>query len=100
MTPSHCQKPLLGGRILRGAVGVAFLAGIPFVPEFDLAWLGILALVVAGAIFLLAGILANPGCELTAPVNVFLPHDRRLHCFCPLFSPIDRLERALRRRLS
>lgn len=100
MTKRSHPEPLLGGRLVRAVVGLAFFVGIPFVPAFDLAWLGILALVAGGAVFLLAAILANPGCEITAPLNLFLPRGRRIHCLCPLLTPIDRLEHALRRRFS
>jgi len=89
-------KPLFFGRLLRIAAGMACFVSIPFVPAFENAWLGSLALVLGGIVFVTAGILANPGCEITAPVNLFLPPERRICCFCPLFTPVDYLEHALR----
>ena len=93
-------QPLLFGRLLRAAAGVACLVSIPFVPSFEYTGLGVLALVAAGSTFIIASITANPGCEITALPNLFLPRQRQIHCFCPLFSPLDRLERALRTRVS
>ncbi len=88
------------GRFARYIAGLACFIGIPFVPSFDLAWLGILALVGAGLVFVLAAVIKNPGCEITAPINVFLPKEQRISFFCPVFSPIDRLERRLKQVFS
>lgn len=76
-------------------VGLACFAGIPFVPDFEYAALGIAALGLAGLTFVVAGLRANPGCEITAIPNLFLPAERQLACWCPLFSPLDSLERRL-----
>ena len=92
-----CTEPLFFGRLLRILAGLGCLIGIFYVPQFEYTWLGILGLALAGLTFLIAGIRANPGCEITAIPNLFLPPHRRLSCWCPLFSPVDRLERALRR---
>ena len=100
MTVKPYPQPLLFGRLLRAAAGVACLISIPFVPPFEYTALGVLALVAAGVTFIIASITANPGCEITALPNLFLPRQRQIHCFCPLFSPVDRLERALRARVS
>lgn len=98
MSTSEPLRPLFFGRIVRIAAGLACLVSIPFVPAFEYTWLGVLALVVAGATFVVAGVTANPGCEITALPNLFLPAGRRLHCLCPLFTPLDRIEQSLRRR--
>lgn len=92
-----CRKPLFFGRLFRILAGLACLIGIAFLPLFENAWLAVLGLTLAGLTFLVAGIRANPGCEITALPNLFLPSHRQLSCWCPLFSPLDRLERALRR---
>lgn len=92
---ASCQQPLFFGRLARVLVGLACFAGIPFVPDFEYSRWGIGALALAGLTFLLAGLRANPGCEITAIPNLFLPSDRQLACWCPLFSPIDILERRL-----
>ena len=91
----ECQTPLLFGRILRVLAGLACLAGIPFVPRFASSWLGVAALALGGLTLIVAGWRANAGCEITALPNLFLPRRRQLICWCPLFSPIDRLERWL-----
>ncbi len=98
MSASAPPRPLFFGRILRIAAGLACLVSIPFVPAFEYTWLGVLALVVAGATFIVAGVIANPGCEITALPNLLLPAGRRLHCLCPLFTPLDWIERSVRRR--
>ena len=95
---NECSRPLFFGRLLRVLVGLACFLSIPFVPYFEHSWLGVTALVFAGLTFLVAGIRANPGCEITALPNLFLPAKRQLSCWCPIFSPLDRLEEALRHR--
>jgi len=93
-------RPLLAGRLLRVLVGTALILSVPFVPDFDQAWIGITALILGGATFVVAGIRANPGCEITALPNLLLPANRQLFCWCPIFSPLDRLERLLREQFS
>lgn len=99
-----CQRetlrPMLIGRLVRVFTGLALFLSVPFVPEFDLAWTGGTALVLGGATFVVAGVRANPGCEITALPNLLLPANRQLFCWCPIFSPLDRLERLLRERPS
>ena len=90
-----CKRPLFFGRLARVLSGVALLVGIPFVPDSEYSWLGIAGLVIAGLTFFIAGARANPGCEITAIPNLFLPPGRQLACWCPLFSPLDNLERRL-----
>jgi len=97
---SECARPLFCGRLLRVLVGLACFLSIPFVPNLEHSWLGVTALVFAGLTFLVAGIRANPGCEITALPNLFLPAKRQLNCWCPIFSPLDRLEATLRHRSS
>jgi len=93
-------QPLLFGRLARILVGVGLWVGIAFIPSIADAWLGVLALAVGGLIFVLAGAIANPGCEITAPINLFRRSGNRISCWCPLFTPIDQIERALRNRKS
>ncbi len=87
MSTSAHLRPLFFGRIFRIAAGLvwACLLSIPFVPAFEYT-------------FVVAGLTANPGCEITALPNLLLPARRRLHCFCPLFTPLDWIEQRLRRR--
>lgn len=76
---ANLAKPLLLGRSLRVVFGLACFVGIAFVPPGEFAWLGILGLVIAGASFLIGGLLANPGCEVTALLNLVLSSERRIH---------------------
>lgn len=93
-------RPLFLGRLLRILVGTALVLSASFVPDFDQAWIGTTALILGGATFVVAGIRANPGCEITALPNLLLPAHRQLFCWCPIFSPLDRLERLLRERFA
>ena len=95
---SEYSRPLFFGRLLRVLAGLACFFSVRYVPYFEHSWLGVFALVLAGLTFLIAGIRANPGCEITALPNLFLPANRQLNCWCPVFSPIDRLEASLRHR--
>ena len=85
----HRLQPMFFGRLLRVLAGVAFLIPIPFVPRFEHAWLAIAGLVLAALTFLAAGLTANPGCEITALPNLFLPPARR---------PLDGWPARVRRR--
>ncbi len=40
---------------------------------------GALLLGFLGLSFLVGGLVANPGCEITALANIFLPRDKRMH---------------------
>ena len=95
---SGCPKPLFFGRLLRVLVGLGFFVSVPDITDTEYGWIGIAGLLFAGATFLVAGIQANPGCEITALPNLLLPGDRQLTCWCPIFSPFDRMERILRGR--
>jgi hypothetical protein len=77
-----CGKPLFFDRLLRVPAGLACFPAIPFVPVFEHAWLRILALALAGLTFVVAGIRAKPGCEITALPNLVLPAHRQLSCWC------------------
>lgn len=68
-------KPLLIGRLSRVAFGLGALAWIWVAP----GWIGTAVLTLLGLSFVIGGLFANPGCELTAIPNLFLPEPRRLH---------------------
>jgi hypothetical protein len=74
------EKPLLFGRLLRVLFGLATLASLA-----SLAFLGPIGLLAQAALgflgvsFLGGGIIANPGCEITALPN--LVFRKRAHCF-------------------
>lgn len=94
---SLCQRPLFFGRLLRVLLGSVLLglAGFGFVthPQYALGTRALLLFF--GASFVTGGVRATPGCEITALPNLFLPSSRQLTCWCPLFSPIDSIERRL-----
>ncbi len=72
-------EPLAFGRLSRIVAGLGSLAGAAFVDWSGGGVLGSLALVFLGLSFLVGGLMANPGCELTALVNLLLPRRKRLH---------------------
>jgi hypothetical protein len=37
-------------------------------------------LILLGVSFLIGGVMGNPGCEITALPNLFLPADKNVHC--------------------
>ena len=86
------EKPQLFGRVLRVVFGVAALASLAFIGSIGL--LAEVAIAFLGVSFLVGGLIANPGCEITALPNLLFR--TRAHCFCPVFTPVDRVERALR----
>ena len=72
-------KPLFFGRLTRIVAGLSLLIAVPAV-GFDGAW----AMVSAGMLFLglsfvVGGVMANPGCEITALLNLVLPASKRVH---------------------
>ena len=73
-------KPLFFGRLSRVVVGVAALTAVPFVGFDGLEIVGVAALAVLGISFLVGGLMANPGCEVTAVPNLLLPAEKRVHC--------------------
>jgi hypothetical protein len=75
MTP---PKPMLFGRGLRILAGACALA-IAIVVGPSGFW-GLLLLFVAAS-FIVGGLVANPGCEITALPNLVLSAAKRLHCF-------------------
>ncbi len=74
-------RPLLVGRLTRVLFGLGALAGAVLVAlQGDPAtWLGAAALGLLGLSFLIGGLAANPGCELSALPNLVLPPDQRIH---------------------
>lgn len=73
-------EPLLFGRVSRVFVGLVSLGLVAFVPLDGFGILGAAALAVLGISFLVGGIVGNPGCEVTALPNLFLPSDKKVHC--------------------
>ena len=69
-------KPLLVGRVSRVVFGLGAFAWIWIAPP---GWVGTAVLAGFGLSFLIGGLVANPGCEITAIPNLFLPEARRLH---------------------
>lgn len=73
------MRPLAFGRASRIAAGLGALIGLAFVPWEGAAILGGVALALLGLSFLVGGLVANPGCELTALPNLFLRSDKKVH---------------------
>lgn len=97
---SNRQQPMFYGRLGRiflGAVCLGFAVfGLITHPEYSASTEALLLFF--GISFVIGGVLAIPGCEITAIPNLFVPISRRLTCWCPLFSPLDSLERHFRSR--
>ena len=75
-------KPLFFGRLTRVVFGAAALYWGATLWSTDLASVAAsLAVIFLGLSFLVGGLMANPGCEITALVNLVLPPEKRLHSF-------------------
>lgn len=72
-------EPLLVGRLSRVLAGAAALAAVPFVGFEGAEIIGASLLVVLGLSFLVGGLVANPGCEVTALPNLLLLREKRVH---------------------
>ncbi len=71
--------PLLFGRLSRVVFGVVTLAFAVTLGSDGLGGFGFAALVLLGLSFLVGGLTANPGCELSSLPNLVLPSDKRVH---------------------
>lgn len=72
--------PLPFGRAARVLFGLAALVGAAFVPWGEPGGVaGGLVLVFFGLSFLAGGLMANPGCEVTALLNLVLPAEKRIN---------------------
>ncbi|MCX5852507.1 MAG: hypothetical protein NT072_10725 [Deltaproteobacteria bacterium] len=71
--------PLLFGRVTRVLVGVGSLVLIYAIGVNTLTPIGTGALAFLGISFLIGGLVANPGCELTAIPNLFLSQENKIH---------------------
>ncbi|MEE9171211.1 MAG: hypothetical protein V3U73_15740 [bacterium] len=72
-------RPLLFGRITRMIFGIITLSLIPFVAPGRFEVISIVGLLFLGISFLVGGLISNPGCEITALFNLFLPSRKRKH---------------------
>ena len=68
---------MLIGRVSRVVFGVAVIATVFFADVLQVSLLGALALVLLGSSFVIGGLLAIPGCELSALPNLILPEKLR-----------------------
>lgn len=72
--------PLLLGRAARIVFGLGSLVGAAFVPWDEAGGVaGGLVLIFFGLSFLAGGLMANPGCEVTALPNLLLPAEKRIN---------------------
>ena len=90
-------RPLFFGRLFRVLTGVATLAAVPILGVETLSGWGLAGLLFLGVSFIVSGLTGNPGCEVTAIPNLLLPAAREIHCFCPLWTPVDKLEHRAKR---
>jgi len=75
-------KPLFFGRLTRVVFGAVALYWGARLWNTDLASVAAsLAVIFLGLSFLVGGLMANPGCEITALVNLVLPAEKRVHSF-------------------
>jgi hypothetical protein len=78
--PMAKLKPMLLGRTTRVLFGLGTIVLVVVIGPSTLTTWGTIALVVLGMSFLIGGIVGNPGCELTAIPNLFLPKEKKIHC--------------------
>ncbi len=72
--------PLAFGRAARVVFGLGSLVGAAFVPWSEGGGIaGGLLLIFFGLSFLAGGLMANPGCEVTALPNLLLPAEKQLN---------------------
>jgi hypothetical protein len=74
-------KPLFWGRILRvvgGLVALYFALRLRGGSVGNDVFAALLALL--GVSFIVGGVVANPGCEITALPNLFIAQEKRLYC--------------------
>lgn len=80
--PATHLKPLLIGRLSRIVFGLAVIyCGIKLWHQNPAAIIASLAVLLFGLSFLIGGLIANPGCEITALLNVLRPKEKRVHCY-------------------
>ncbi len=73
-------KPLFFGRVTRIVFGLVALSWGVGLWNGDLASMAAsLAVILLGLSFLVGGLMANPGCEITALINLLLPAEKRLY---------------------
>ena len=70
---SNLHRPLAIGRATRLLFGVALILVALMTGVGTISLLGFLALLILGLSFLIGGLLAIPGCELSALPNLMLP---------------------------
>jgi hypothetical protein len=78
--PMAKLKPLLLGRVTRVLFGIGTMVLVMVMGPSQLTTWGAIALLFLGLSFLIGGIWGNPGCELTAIPNLFVPEKKRVHC--------------------
>ena len=88
--------PCLGAAMTTGLVVAFYVAGASGLPVLGGGKGQLAAVTFLGISLVVAGVRAVPGCELMAIPGVFFRKDIDLACL--VFSPLDRLERKLRRK--
>ena len=72
-------EPLFFGRLSRVIFGLLTFGLILYLGPNDLPIWALIALALLGLSFLVGGLVANRGCELTALPNLALPPEKRVH---------------------
>lgn len=80
--PATHLKPLLIGRVSRIVFGIAVIyCGTKLWHQNLPAIIVSIAVLLFGLSFLVGGLMANPGCEITALLNMLRPTEKRVHCY-------------------
>ena len=88
--------PCLGAVVPQGLLVALYIAGASGLPILGRGKGQLAAVTFLGISLVVAGVRAAPGCELMAIPGVFFGKHTELACL--IFSPLDRLERKLRRK--
>jgi hypothetical protein len=74
-------EPLFFGRVGRVLVGIGVLYwGAEMWRGSGEDTLLAAGIILLGVSFLIGGVMGNPGCEITALPNLFLPAEKHVHC--------------------
>lgn len=73
-------SPLIWGRTIRIVLGILTLLAVAVLGVEVLTIWGAGVLCFLGVSFVIGGLTANPGCEITAIPNLFRAKEKSLHC--------------------
>jgi hypothetical protein len=87
---------VLGSILTHALIVAVYIAGFSRLPVLGGGKGQLAAVTFVGISLVIAGMRALPGCELMAIPALFFRVET--HAACPIFSPLDKLERNLRRK--